>query len=88
MLGFLSAAGGDPDMHLNVYIQDMLKMGDPTSLVSKVGLVSGLLQRKSALSLYHLPTSYWDTTPQGYQYMQPLKKRGGENTPSPSQSTV
>uniref|UniRef100_A0A4W2FDE0 E3 ubiquitin-protein ligase RNF213-like n=1 Tax=Bos indicus x Bos taurus TaxID=30522 RepID=A0A4W2FDE0_BOBOX len=34
-LGFLSAAGGDPDMHLNVYIQDMLKMGDPTSLVSK-----------------------------------------------------
>ncbi|KAI4533817.1 hypothetical protein MG293_016836 [Ovis ammon polii] len=34
-LGFLSTAGGDPDMHLNVYIQDMLKMGDPTSLVSK-----------------------------------------------------
>ena len=50
MLGFLSAAGGDPDMHLNVYIQDMLKMGDLTSLVSKVGLVSGLFQRKSALS--------------------------------------
>ena len=37
-------------MHLNVYIQDMLKMGDLTSLVSKVGLVSGLFQRKSALS--------------------------------------
>ncbi|XP_069398075.1 E3 ubiquitin-protein ligase RNF213 isoform X4 [Ovis canadensis] len=34
-LGFLSTAGGDPDMHLNVYLQDMLKMGDPTSLVSK-----------------------------------------------------
>ncbi|KAB0367359.1 hypothetical protein FD755_020683, partial [Muntiacus reevesi] len=34
-LGFLSTAGGDPHMHLNVYIQDMLKMGDPTSLVSK-----------------------------------------------------
>ncbi|XP_010854827.1 PREDICTED: E3 ubiquitin-protein ligase RNF213 [Bison bison bison] len=34
-LGFLSTAGGDPDMHLNVYIQDMLKMGDLTSLVSK-----------------------------------------------------
>ncbi|XP_043761210.1 E3 ubiquitin-protein ligase RNF213-like isoform X2 [Cervus elaphus] len=34
-LGFLSTAGGDPNMHLNVYIQDMLKMGDPTSLVSK-----------------------------------------------------
>ena len=49
-LGFLSTAGGDPDMHLNVYIQDMLKMGDLTSLVSKVGLVSGLFQRKLALS--------------------------------------
>ncbi|XP_055264372.1 E3 ubiquitin-protein ligase RNF213 isoform X2 [Moschus berezovskii] len=34
-LGFLSAAGGDPNMHLNVYIQDTLKMGDQTSLVSK-----------------------------------------------------
>ncbi|XFF88667.1 hypothetical protein AB1E18_014886 [Capra hircus] len=34
-LGFLSTAGGHPDMHLNVYIQDMLKMGDLTSLVSK-----------------------------------------------------
>ncbi|CAN0131609.1 unnamed protein product [Rangifer tarandus platyrhynchus] len=34
-LGFLSTAGGNPNMHLNVYIQDMLKMGDPTSLVSK-----------------------------------------------------
>ncbi|XP_074199996.1 E3 ubiquitin-protein ligase RNF213 isoform X3 [Camelus bactrianus] len=34
-LGFVSTAGGDPDMHLNVYFQDMLRMGDQTSLVSK-----------------------------------------------------
>ena len=66
----------------------MLKMGDLTSLVSKVGLESGLFQRKSALSPYRLPTSYWDNTPQGYQYMQTLERRGGESTPSPSRSTV
>ena len=70
-LGFLSAAGGDPDMHLNVYIQDMLKMGDLTSLVSKVGLVSGLFQRKSSLSLYRFPTSYWDTPPRGTNICSP-----------------
>ncbi|XP_071066939.1 E3 ubiquitin-protein ligase RNF213 isoform X2 [Dasypus novemcinctus] len=27
-LGFLSTAGGDPNMHLHVYIQDTLRMGD------------------------------------------------------------
>ncbi|XP_037593188.1 E3 ubiquitin-protein ligase RNF213 [Cebus imitator] len=32
-LGFLSTAGGDPNMHLNVYIQDMLRMGDQTAQV-------------------------------------------------------
>ncbi|XP_011788597.1 PREDICTED: E3 ubiquitin-protein ligase RNF213 [Colobus angolensis palliatus] len=34
-LGFLSTAGGDPNMHLNVYIQDVLRMGDQTTHVSK-----------------------------------------------------
>uniref|UniRef100_A0A2K6UDD8 E3 ubiquitin-protein ligase RNF213 n=1 Tax=Saimiri boliviensis boliviensis TaxID=39432 RepID=A0A2K6UDD8_SAIBB len=32
-LGFLSTAGGDPNMHLNVYIQDVLRMGDQTAQV-------------------------------------------------------
>nr|XP_025715341.1 E3 ubiquitin-protein ligase RNF213 [Callorhinus ursinus] len=32
-LGFLSTAGGDPDMSLNVYVQDELRMGDQTALV-------------------------------------------------------
>ncbi|XP_055097754.1 E3 ubiquitin-protein ligase RNF213 isoform X3 [Symphalangus syndactylus] len=34
-LGFLSTAGGDPNMHLNVYTQDSLKMGDQTTHVLK-----------------------------------------------------
>ncbi|XP_012308178.2 E3 ubiquitin-protein ligase RNF213 isoform X2 [Aotus nancymaae] len=32
-LGFLSTAGGDPNMHLNMYIQDVLRMGDQTAQV-------------------------------------------------------
>ncbi|XP_077922358.1 E3 ubiquitin-protein ligase RNF213 isoform X3 [Halichoerus grypus] len=32
-LGFLSTAGGDPNMSLNVYVQDVLRMGDQTALV-------------------------------------------------------
>lgn len=35
-LRFLSTAGGDPGMDLNVYIQDVLQMGDQTALISKV----------------------------------------------------
>lgn len=35
-LRFLSTAGGDPGMDLNVYIQDILQMGDQTALISKV----------------------------------------------------
>ncbi|XP_006869704.1 PREDICTED: E3 ubiquitin-protein ligase RNF213 [Chrysochloris asiatica] len=34
-LGFLSTAGGDPDVPLNVYIHDTLRMGDQTSPVFK-----------------------------------------------------
>ncbi|XP_058417797.1 E3 ubiquitin-protein ligase RNF213 isoform X3 [Diceros bicornis minor] len=34
-LGFLSTAGGDPNMPLNVYIQDMLRMSDQITLVLK-----------------------------------------------------
>ncbi|XP_035293735.1 E3 ubiquitin-protein ligase RNF213 isoform X3 [Cricetulus griseus] len=34
-LGFLSTAGGDPDMDLNVYIQDILQMRDQTALILK-----------------------------------------------------
>ncbi|XP_054313830.2 E3 ubiquitin-protein ligase RNF213 isoform X3 [Pongo pygmaeus] len=34
-LGFLSTAGGDPNMHLNVYTQDILQMGDQTTHVLK-----------------------------------------------------
>ncbi|KAM9596356.1 E3 ubiquitin-protein ligase RNF213-like isoform 2-T2 [Trichechus inunguis] len=34
-LGFLSTAGGDPNMPLNVYIQDTLQMDDQTSPVLK-----------------------------------------------------
>lgn len=35
-LGFLSTAGGDPGMDLNVYIQQVLQMCDPTAQVLKV----------------------------------------------------
>ncbi|KAL6038050.1 hypothetical protein STEG23_019391 [Scotinomys teguina] len=35
-LSFLSTAGGDPGMDLNVYIKDILQMGDQTALISKV----------------------------------------------------
>ncbi|XP_068920216.1 E3 ubiquitin-protein ligase RNF213 isoform X2 [Petaurus breviceps papuanus] len=34
-LGFLSTAGGDPEMHLNVYIQDILQMHNQTTPVLK-----------------------------------------------------
>uniref|UniRef100_A0A5F8GPQ3 Ring finger protein 213 n=1 Tax=Monodelphis domestica TaxID=13616 RepID=A0A5F8GPQ3_MONDO len=34
-LGFLSTAGGDPEMHLNVYIQDILQMHSQMDLVLK-----------------------------------------------------
>ncbi|XP_047614339.1 E3 ubiquitin-protein ligase RNF213 isoform X4 [Phacochoerus africanus] len=34
-LGFLSTAGGDPNMHLNDYIQNRLGMGDQALLVSQ-----------------------------------------------------
>ncbi|XP_070250935.1 E3 ubiquitin-protein ligase RNF213 isoform X3 [Myotis yumanensis] len=34
-LGFLSTAGEDPDMDLNVYLQDKLRMGDQTEQVVK-----------------------------------------------------
>ncbi|XP_066090745.1 E3 ubiquitin-protein ligase RNF213 [Saccopteryx bilineata] len=34
-LGFLSTAGEDPNMNLNVYIQDKLRMGDQTEQVLK-----------------------------------------------------
>ncbi|VTJ88975.1 Hypothetical predicted protein [Marmota monax] len=38
-LGFLGTAGGDSNMHLNVYVQDILQMSDQTTPVLKVGLV-------------------------------------------------
>ncbi|XP_021096800.1 E3 ubiquitin-protein ligase RNF213 isoform X2 [Heterocephalus glaber] len=34
-LGFLSTAGGDPNMQLNMYIQEVLRMGDQTTSVLK-----------------------------------------------------
>uniref|UniRef100_A0A8C8Y9V8 Ring finger protein 213 n=1 Tax=Panthera leo TaxID=9689 RepID=A0A8C8Y9V8_PANLE len=34
-LGFLSTAGGNPNMSLNVYVQDVLRMGEQTALVLK-----------------------------------------------------
>ncbi|KAL1780092.1 E3 ubiquitin-protein ligase RNF213 isoform X1 [Sigmodon hispidus] len=34
-LRFLSTGGGDPDMDLNVYVQDILQMGDQTALILK-----------------------------------------------------
>lgn len=35
-MGFLSTAGGDPGMELTVYIQDILQMGEQTTVVLKV----------------------------------------------------
>uniref|UniRef100_A0A8C0I728 E3 ubiquitin-protein ligase RNF213 n=1 Tax=Balaenoptera musculus TaxID=9771 RepID=A0A8C0I728_BALMU len=54
-LGFLSTAGGDPNMHLNVYIQDMLRMGDQASQVSKA---LNRCQLKHTISLWQFLSAH------------------------------
>ncbi|XP_075418440.1 E3 ubiquitin-protein ligase RNF213-like [Tenrec ecaudatus] len=49
-LGFLSTAGGDPNMPLKVYIQDILRMGDQTSPV---------LQALRSCQLKHVTALWW-----------------------------
>ncbi|KAM5149392.1 E3 ubiquitin-protein ligase RNF213 [Callospermophilus lateralis] len=47
-LGFLGTAGGDPNMHLNAYVQDILRMGDQTTPVLEA-LSRGQLKHAIAL---------------------------------------
>ncbi|XP_037664815.1 E3 ubiquitin-protein ligase RNF213 isoform X2 [Choloepus didactylus] len=54
-LGFLSTAGGDPNMHLNVYIQDILQMVDQTSPVSKA---LNRCQLKHVIALWQLLSAH------------------------------
>ncbi|XP_013361468.1 PREDICTED: E3 ubiquitin-protein ligase RNF213 isoform X2 [Chinchilla lanigera] len=54
-LGFLSTAGGDPNMHLNVYIQESLRMGDQTTSVLKV---LSRCQLKHTIALWQLLSAH------------------------------
>uniref|UniRef100_A0A8C8YXI2 E3 ubiquitin-protein ligase RNF213 n=1 Tax=Prolemur simus TaxID=1328070 RepID=A0A8C8YXI2_PROSS len=54
-LGFLSTAGGDPNMRLNAYVQDVLRMGDQTALVLKA---LNRCQLKHAIALWQLLSAY------------------------------
>uniref|UniRef100_A0A8C5Z1E6 Uncharacterized protein n=2 Tax=Marmota marmota marmota TaxID=9994 RepID=A0A8C5Z1E6_MARMA len=47
-LGFLGTAGGDPNMHLDAYVQDILRMGDQTTPVLEA-LSRGQLKHAIAL---------------------------------------
>ncbi|XP_069916285.1 E3 ubiquitin-protein ligase RNF213 isoform X2 [Oryctolagus cuniculus] len=54
-LGFLSTAGGDPSMHLNVYTQDVLRMAGQSALVVKA--LSGC-QLKHTVALWQLLSAH------------------------------
>ncbi|XP_075850113.1 E3 ubiquitin-protein ligase RNF213 isoform X2 [Microcebus murinus] len=54
-LGFLSTAGGDPNMRLNTYVQDVLRMGDQTALVLKA---LERCQLKHSIALWQLLSAY------------------------------
>ncbi|KAI5277308.1 hypothetical protein MUG91_G144n75 [Manis pentadactyla] len=54
-LGFLSTAGGDPNMHLNEYIQDMLQMDSQTMLVLKA---LSWCQLKHTIALWQLLSAH------------------------------
>uniref|UniRef100_A0A2K6FX44 E3 ubiquitin-protein ligase RNF213 n=1 Tax=Propithecus coquereli TaxID=379532 RepID=A0A2K6FX44_PROCO len=54
-LGFLSTAGGDPNMRLNTYVQDVLRMGDQTALVLKA---LNRCQLKHTIALWQLLSAY------------------------------
>ncbi|XP_062071742.1 E3 ubiquitin-protein ligase RNF213 isoform X3 [Lepus europaeus] len=54
-LGFLSTAGGDPSMHLNVYTQDVLRMAGQSALVVKA---LSRCQLKHAIALWQLLSAH------------------------------
>uniref|UniRef100_A0A8D2D6D2 E3 ubiquitin-protein ligase RNF213 n=1 Tax=Sciurus vulgaris TaxID=55149 RepID=A0A8D2D6D2_SCIVU len=54
-LGFLGTAGGDPNMHLNVYVQDILRMGDQTTPVLKA---LSRCQLKHAIALWQFLSAH------------------------------
>ncbi|XP_011226480.2 E3 ubiquitin-protein ligase RNF213 isoform X2 [Ailuropoda melanoleuca] len=54
-LGFLSTAGGDPNMPLSVYVRDMLRMGDRTALALKA---FSRCQLKHTIALWQLLSAY------------------------------
>ncbi|KAK2493809.1 hypothetical protein MC885_004327 [Smutsia gigantea] len=54
-LGFLSTAGGDPNMHLKEYIQDMLQMDSQTMLVLKA---LDRYQLKHTIALWQLLSAH------------------------------
>ncbi|XP_076693046.2 E3 ubiquitin-protein ligase RNF213-like [Callospermophilus lateralis] len=54
-LGFLGTAGGDPNMHLNVYVQDILRMSDQTTPVLKA---LSRCQLKHAVALWQFLSAH------------------------------
>ncbi|XP_077022284.1 E3 ubiquitin-protein ligase RNF213 isoform X2 [Tamandua tetradactyla] len=54
-LGFLSTAGGDPNMYLKVYIQDILRMGDQSVPVVKA---LSRCQLKHTIALWQLLSTH------------------------------
>ncbi|XP_010616884.1 E3 ubiquitin-protein ligase RNF213 isoform X1 [Fukomys damarensis] len=54
-LGFLSTAGGDPNMQLNMYIQEVLRMGDQTTSVLKA---LSRCQLKHAIALWQFLSAH------------------------------
>ncbi|XP_053426621.1 E3 ubiquitin-protein ligase RNF213 isoform X2 [Nycticebus coucang] len=54
-LGFLSTGGGEADMHLKVFVQDILRMGDQTALVLKA---LNRCQLKHTIALWQLLSAH------------------------------
>ncbi|XP_047401153.1 E3 ubiquitin-protein ligase RNF213 isoform X1 [Sciurus carolinensis] len=54
-LGFLGTAGGDPNMHLDVYVRDTLRMGDQTTPVLKA---LSRCQLKHAIALWQFLSAH------------------------------
>uniref|UniRef100_A0A8C6A0B3 Uncharacterized protein n=1 Tax=Marmota marmota marmota TaxID=9994 RepID=A0A8C6A0B3_MARMA len=54
-LGFLGTAGGDPNMHLNVYVQEILRMDDQTTPVLKA---LSRCQLKHVIALWQFLSSF------------------------------
>uniref|UniRef100_A0A8C3WRW7 E3 ubiquitin-protein ligase RNF213 n=1 Tax=Catagonus wagneri TaxID=51154 RepID=A0A8C3WRW7_9CETA len=81
-LGFLSTAGGDPDMHLSDYIQNRLRMGDQALLAlsrcqlrHSIALWQFLSAHKSELQLRLKKEPFGDLSPKYKDDLSPEKAK-------------